>query len=95
MNGNIYCIIDAFNLDDFITTKKLETKLSGYVKTATLDNYVKTETLNNYVTTATLNNYVTTGTLNNYVKTATLNNYVEKASFVYDSANKTLDIRIL
>ena len=95
MNGNIYCIIDAFNLDDFITTKKLETKLSGYVKTATLDNYVKTETLNNYVTTATLSNYVTTGTLNNYVKTATLNNYVEKASFVYDSANKTLDIRIL
>lgn len=95
MNGNIYCIIDAFNIDDFITTKKLETKLSGYVKTATLDNYVKTETLNNYVTTATLNNYVTTGTLNNYVKTATLNNYVEKASFVYDSANKTLDIRIL
>ena len=95
MNGNIYCIIDAFNLDDFITKKKLETKLSGYVKTATLDNYVKTETLNNYVTTATLNNYVTTGTLNNYVKTATLNNYVEKASFVYDSANKTLDIRIL
>ena len=86
MNGNIYCIIDAFNLDDFITKKKLETKLSGYVKTATLDNYVKTETLNNYVTT---------GTLNNYVKTATLNNYVEKASFVYDSANKTLDIRIL
>lgn len=95
MNGNIYCIIDAFNLDDFITKKKLETKLSGYVKTATLDNYVKTETLNNYVTTATLNNYVTTGTLNNYVKTATLNNYVEKASFVYDSTNKTLDIRIL
>ena len=95
MNGNIYCIIDAFNLDDYITTKKLETKLSGYVKTATLDNYVKTETLSNYVTTATLNNYVTTGTLNNYVKTATLNNYVEKASFVYDSANKTLDIRIL
>ena len=95
MNGNIYCIIDAFNLDDFITKKKLETKLSGYVKTATLDNYVKTETLNNYVTTATLSNYVTTGTLNNYVKTATLNNYVEKASFVYDSANKTLDIRIL
>ena len=95
MNGNIYCIIDAFNIDDFITKKKLETKLSGYVKTATLDNYVKTETLNNYVTTATLNNYVTTGTLNNYVKTATLNNYVEKASFVYDSANKTLDIRIL
>ena len=95
MNGNIYCIIDAFNLDDFITKKKLETKLSGYVKTATLDNYVKTETLSNYVTTATLNNYVTTGTLNNYVKTATLNNYVEKASFVYDSANKTLDIRIL
>ena len=95
MNGNIYCIIDAFNIDDFITNKKLETKLSGYVKTATLDNYVKTETLNNYVTTATLNNYVTTGTLNNYVKTATLNNYVEKASFVYDSANKTLDIRIL
>ena len=95
MNGNIYCIIDAFNLDDFITKKKLETKLSGYVKTATLDNYVKTETLNNYVTTATLNNYVTKGTLNNYVKTATLNNYVEKASFVYDSANKTLDIRIL
>lgn len=95
MNGNIYCIIDAFNIDDFITTKKLETKLSGYVKTATLDNYVKTETLNNYVTTATLNNYVTKGTLNNYVKTATLNNYVEKASFVYDSANKTLDITIL
>ena len=95
MNGNIYCIIDAFNIDDFITKKKLETKLAGYVKTATLDNYVKTETLNNYVTTATLNNYVTTGTLNNYVKTATLNNYVEKASFVYDSANKTLDIRIL
>ena len=95
MNGNIYCIIDAFNLDDFITTKKLETKLSGYVKTSTLDNYVKTETLNNYVTTATLNNYVTTSTLNNYVKTATLNNYVEKASFVYDSANKTLDITIL
>ena len=95
MNGNIYCIIDAFNIDDFITNKKLETKLSGYVKTATLDNYVKTETLNNYVTTATLNNYVTTGTLNNYVKTATLNNYVEKASFVYDSTNKTLDIRIL
>ena len=95
MNGNIYCIIDAFNLDDFITTKKLETKLSGYVKTATLDNYVKTETLSNYVTTATLSNYVTKGTLNNYVKTATLNNYVEKASFVYDSANKTLDIRIL
>ena len=95
MNGNIYCIIDAFNLDDFITKKKLETKLSGYVKTATLDNYVKTETLNNYVTTATLNNYVTKGTLNNYVKTATLNNYVEKASFVYDSANKTLDITIL
>ena len=95
MNGNIYCIIDAFNIDDFITKKKLETKLSGYVKTATLDNYVKTETLNNYVTTATLNNYVTKGTLNNYVKTATLNNYVEKASFVYDSANKTLDIRIL
>lgn len=95
MNGNIYCIIDAFNLDDFITTKKLETKLSGYVKTGTLDNYVKTETLNNYVTTATLSNYVTTGTLNNYVKTATLNNYVEKASFVYDSANKTLDITIL
>ena len=95
MNGNIYCIIDAFNLDDFITTKKLETKLSGYVKTATLDNYVKTETLNNYVTTATLSNYVTTGTLHNYVKTATLNNYVEKASFVYDSANKTLDITIL
>lgn len=95
MNGNIYCIIDAFNIDDFITTKKLETKLSGYVKNATLDNYVKTSTLDNYVTTATLNNYVTTGTLNNYVKTATLNNYVEKASFVYDSANKTLDIRIL
>ena len=95
MNGNIYCIIDAFNLDDFITKKKLETKLSGYVKTGTLDNYVKTETLNNYVTTATLNNYVTKGTLNNYVKTATLNNYVEKASFVYDSTNKTLDIRIL
>ena len=95
MNGNIYCIIDAFNIDDFITTKKLETKLSGYVKTGTLDNYVKTEALNNYVTTATLNNYVTKGTLNNYVKTATLNNYVEKASFVYDSANKTLDIRIL
>lgn len=95
MNGNIYCIIDAFNIDDFITTKKLETKLLGYVKTGTLDNYVKTETLNNYVTTATLNNYVTKGTLNNYVKTATLNNYVEKASFVYDSANKTLDIRIL
>ena len=95
MNGNIYCIIDAFNIDDFITKKKLETKLSGYVKTATLDNYVKTETLNNYVTTATLNNYVTTGTLSNYVKTATLNNYVEKTSFVYDSANKTLDIRIL
>ena len=95
MNGNIYCIIDAFNLDDFITKKKLETKLSGYVKTATLDNYVKTETLNNYVTTATLNNYVTKGTLSNYVKTATLNNYVEKASFVYDSANKTLDITIL
>ena len=95
MNGNIYCIIDAFNIDDFITKKKLETKLSGYVKTATLDNYVKTETLNNYVTTATLNNYVTKGTLNNYVKTATLNNYVEKASFVYDSTNKTLDIRIL
>ena len=95
MNGNIYCIIDAFNIDDFITKKKLETKLSGYVKTATLDNYVKTETLNNYVTTATLNNYVTTGTLNNYVTTATLNNYVEKASFVYDSTNKTLDIRIL
>ena len=95
MNGNIYCIIDAFNLDDFITKKKLETKLSGYVKTGTLDNYVKTETLNNYVTTATLNNYVTKGTLNNYVKTATLNNYVEKASFVYDSANKTLDITIL
>ena len=95
MNGNIYCIIDAFNLDDFITKKKLETKLSGYVKTSTLDNYVKTETLNNYVTTATLNNYVTKGTLNNYVKTATLNNYVEKASFVYDSANKTLDITIL
>lgn len=95
MNGNIYCIIDAFNLDDFITKKKLETKLSGYVKTATLDNYVKTETLNNYVTTDRLNNYVTTGTLNNYVKTATLNNYVEKASFVYDSANKTLDITIL
>ena len=95
MNGNIYCIIDAFNIDDFITTKKLETKLSGYVKTGTLDNYVKTETLNNYVTTATLNNYVTTGTLSNYVKTATLNNYVEKASFVYDSTNKTLDIRIL
>ena len=86
MNGNIYCIIDAFNLDDFITKKKLETKLSGYVKTSTLDNYVKTETLNNYVTT---------DRLNNYVKTATLNNYVEKASFVYDSANKTLDIRIL
>ena len=86
MNGNIYCIIDAFNIDDFITKKKLETKLSGYVKTATLDNYVKTETLNNYVTTATLNNYVTT---------ETLNNYVEKASFVYDSSNKTLDIRIL
>lgn len=77
MNGNIYCIIDAFNIDDFITNEKLETKLSGYVKTATLDNYVKTETLNNYV------------------KTATLNNYVEKASFVYDSANKTLDITIL
>ena len=95
MNGNIYCIIDAFNLDDFITKKKLETKLSGYVKTSTLDNYVKTETLNNYVTTATLSNYVTTGTLHNYVKTATLNNYVEKASFVYDSANKTLDITIL
>lgn len=95
MNGNIYCIIDAFNIDDFITTKKLEKKLLGYVKTGTLDNYVKTETLNNYVTTATLNNYVTKGTLNNYVKTATLNNYVEKASFVYDSANKTLDIRIL
>ena len=95
MNGNIYCIIDAFNIDDFITKKKLETKLSGYVKTGTLDNYVKTETLNNYVTTATLNNYVTKGTLNNYVKTATLNNYVEKASFVYDSTNKTLDIRIL
>ena len=95
MNGNIYCIIDAFNIDDFITKKKLETKLSGYVKTATLDNYVKTETLNNYVTTATLNNYVTTDRLNSYVKTATLNNYVEKASFVYDSANKTLDIRIL
>ena len=95
MNGNIYCIIDAFNIDDFITKKKLETKLSGYVKTGTLDNYVKTETLNNYVTTATLNNYVTTGTLNNYVTTATLNNYVEKASFVYDSTNKTLDIRIL
>ena len=95
MNGNIYCIIDAFNLDDFITKKKLETKLSGYVKTGTLDNYVKTETLNNYVTTATLSNYVTKGTLNNYVKTATLNNYVEKTSFVYDSANKTLDIRIL
>lgn len=95
MNGNIYCIIDAFNIDDFITTKKLETKLSGYVKTATLDNYVKTETLNNYVTTATLNNYVTTGTLNNYVTTDMLNSYVEKASFVYDSANKTLDIRIL
>ena len=95
MNGNIYCIIDAFNIDDFITTKKLETKLSGYVKTATLDNYVKAETLNNYVTTATLNNYVTTSTLNNYVRTATLNNYVEKASFVYDSANKTLDITIL
>ena len=95
MNGNIDCIIDAFNLDDFITKKKLETKLSGYVKTSTLDNYVKTETLNNYVTTATLNNYVTKGTLNNYVKTATLNNYVEKASFVYDSANKTLDITIL
>ena len=95
MNGNIYCIIDAFNLDDFITKKKLETKLSGYVKTSTLDNYVKTETLNNYVTTDRLNNYVTTDRLNNYVKTATLNNYVEKASFVYDSANKTLDIRIL
>lgn len=68
MNGNIYCIIDAFNIDDFITTKKLETKLSGYVTTATLNNYVTTETLNNYV---------------------------EKASFVYDSSNKTLDIRIL
>lgn len=95
MNGNIYCIIDAFNIDDFITTKKLEKKLLGYVKTGTLDNYVKTETLNNYVRTETLNNYVTTGTLHNYVKTATLNNYVEKASFVYDSANKTLDIRIL
>ena len=68
MNGNIYCIIDAFNIDDFITNEKLETKLSGYVTTATLNNYVTTETLNNYV---------------------------EKASFVYDSSNKTLDIRIL
>ena len=77
MNGNIYCIIDAFNIDDFITNEKLETKLSGYV------------------TTNMLNSYVTTETLNNYVTTATLNNYVEKASFVYDSANKTLDIRIL
>lgn len=86
MNGNIYCIIDAFNIDDFITNEKLETKLSGYVTTATLNNYVTTETLNNYATTNMLNNYVTT---------ATLNNYVEKASFVYDSSNKTLDIRIL
>ena len=68
MNGNIYCIIDAFNIDDFITNETLETKLSGYVTTATLNNYVTTETLNNYV---------------------------EKASFVYDSTNKTLDIRIL
>ena len=68
MNGNIYCIIDAFNIDDFITNETLETKLSGYVTTATLNNYVTTETLNNYV---------------------------EKASFVYDSSNKTLDIRIL
>ena len=68
MNGNIYCIIDAFNIDDFITNEKLETKLSGYV---------------------------TTNMLNSYVTTATLNNYVEKASFVYDSSNKTLDIRIL
>ena len=68
MNGNIYCIVDAFNMDDFITNEKLETKLSGYA---------------------------TTNMLNSYVTTATLNNYVEKASFVYDSANKTLDIRIL
>lgn len=68
MNGNIYCIIDAFNIDDFITNETLETKLSGYV---------------------------TTNMLNSYVTTETLNNYVEKASFVYDSSNKTLDIRIL
>ena len=95
MNGNIYCIVDAFNMDDFITNEKLETKLSGYATTNMLNSYVTTATLNNYVTTDRLNNYVTTDRLNNYVTTATLNNYVEKASFVYDSANKTLDIRIL
>ena len=49
MNGNIYCIIDAFNIDDFITNETLETKLSGYVTTNMLNSYVTTETLNNYV----------------------------------------------
>ena len=86
MNGNIYCIVDAFNIDDFITNETLETKLSGYVTT---------DMLNSYVTTETLNNYVTTNMLNSYVTTETLNNYVEKASFVYDSTSKTLDIRII
>lgn len=81
MNGDVYCIIDAVNFDDFVTTEDLSTKLADYATTDSLNNYIKTSEISTY--------------LSGYATTDMLNNYAEKSAFVYDPNTKTLDIRII
>ena len=81
MNGDVYCIIDAVNFDDFVTTEELNTKLADYATTDSLSNYIKTSEISTY--------------LSGYATTDMLNNYAEKSAFVYDPNTKTLDIRII
>ena len=81
MNGDVYCIIDAVNFDDFVTTEDLSTKLADYATTDSLSNYIKTSEISTY--------------LSGYATTDMLNNYAEKSAFVYDPNTKTLDIRII
>ena len=81
MNGDVYCIIDAVNFDDFVTTEDLSTKLADYATTDSLSNYIKTSEISTY--------------LSGYATTDMLNNYTEKSAFVYDPNTKTLDIRII
>ena len=81
MNGDVYCIIDAVNFDDFVTTEDLSTKLADYATTDSLSNYIKTSEISTY--------------LSGYATTDMLNNYAEKSAFVYDTNTKTLDIRII
>lgn len=50
MNGDVYCIVDVVAFDDFVTTEDLNTRLTEYATTDSLDNYInKTSTGTNVI----------------------------------------------